>query len=382
MKKMFLGLILGCAIIGGTFTGCGKNENISSKTTETTAIEIESITELESKVEADVETEGKSEVMTEGDKQALTQDSNNNESNVHKHSYTQENTKEPTCDKKGVVTYTCVCGDTYTEETYYLDHCTDRSEITKKATCEEEGVETFYCIFCGKAIYTEKIAKLQHTEKCNHIPKETVTDPKNFTFTQYIKIMYVTDTTGLYAFPDVNSSPYRYLEIGTAVPVISKCDQANFYRTPWGITVSGENLSEVRPTEYAAGEEKGWENFKEESDSKYTYWTGVYRMKGYELNCEHMNKPYVERHMEYARQGLYTLMYRDVDSTYWSGAYEIMIEENCEFNSSEYMDWIVAYMEYKGLKVSTKSEEPLLVYRSPKDENSQKLRVISVSVGK
>lgn len=103
------------------------------------------------------------------------------------------------------------------------------------------------------------------------------------------------------------------------------------------MTVSGWNLSEVRPTEYDAGEEKGWENFKEETDSKYTY---------------------------------------------WSGAYEIMIEENGEFYTSEYMDWIVAYMESKGLKISVKSEEPLLVYRSPKDENSEKLRVISVSVGK
>ena len=75
-------------------------------------------------------------------------------------------------------------------------------------------------------------------------------------------------------------------------------------------------------------------------------------------------------------------MYRDVDSEHWSGCYEIMVEENGEFLSSEYMDWIVAYMEAKGINVSVKSEEFIVMYRSPKDENSKKLRVISVSVGK
>ena len=358
MKKTILGFILSCVMILGTLTGCASNEKVSNESTKD--------------MTKDTEVGNEIEVMT-GD---------TDKTDNHQHSYTQEIIKEPTCNEKGMVTYTCVCGDTYTEGTSNLDHCTDRNEITKKPTCEEEGIETFYCIFCGEAIYTEKIAKLQHTENCNHGVEETVTDPKKFTFTQCIKMMYVTDTTGLYGFPDVNSDPYRYLEKGTAVPVIAKCDQANFYRTPCGITVSGENLSEVRPGEYATGKEESWENFKEETDSRYTYWTGIYRVNGYELHCERLNKPYVERLMKYARQGLYTLMYRDVDSEHWSGCYEIMVEENGEFLSSEYMDWIVAYMEAKGINVSVKSEEFIVMYRSPKDENSKKLRVISVSVGK
>ena len=376
MKKRLLYFIASCVMVGALLTGCASDEKSSNKPTESTVIEIEVETEKETETKAEVETETKTEDVTDGSTEVTT-----NEVATHEHVYTQEITKEPTCDEKGIITYTCDCGDTYTEEPY-LDHCTDRSEITKKATCEEEGIENFYCIFCGKEIYTEKIAKLPHTEKCNHGSESTVVDPKNFTFTQCIKLLYVTGETGLYAWPDVNSEPYRKLEIGTAIPVISKCDQANFYRTPWGITVSGENLSEVRPAEYDSGEDKGWENFKEESDSYYTYWTGVYRLGGYELHCEYMNKPFVERHLNYARQGLYTLMYRDVNSTTWSGAYEIMIEENSEFNASEFREWIVAYMESKGLKVSVQSEEPLLVYRAPKDENSQKLRVISVSVGR
>ena len=368
MKKKILCFILVGVLASAMLTGC---------TNEVSSLE------RPSQSESGDETQDSDKEIEEGSQKEseVTQDGSQ-ETERHEHIYTQEVTKEPTCDECGIVTYICECGDNYTEETGKLDHCTDRSEVTKQATCEEEGIETFYCIFCGRAIYTESIAKLPHSENCKHEVAERPTDPKEYTFTQYIKIMYVTGTTGLYAWPDENSNPYQYLEIGTAVPVVSKCDQANFYRTAWGITVSGQNLTEERPIEYAPGGEEAWENFREESDATYTYWSGTYRVNGYELYCEHMNKPFVERHIGYAKQGLYTLMYRDVDTPYWSGTYEIMIEADCEFNSSEYMDWIVAYMESKGLNVSVKSEETLLVYRLPKDENTQNLKVISVSVGK
>ena len=39
-----------------------------------------------------------------------------NNENEPDHSYTSEETKAPTCTEKGVMTYTCACGDTYTEE--------------------------------------------------------------------------------------------------------------------------------------------------------------------------------------------------------------------------------------------------------------------------
>ena len=35
---------------------------------------------------------------------------------VHAHAYTEEVTKAATCTETGVRTYTCSCGDTYTEE--------------------------------------------------------------------------------------------------------------------------------------------------------------------------------------------------------------------------------------------------------------------------
>lgn len=370
MKRQMIKIVAVLTVASILFVGCGRKEDIADTSTETETSVVESETSTQEKTTCQETTEVviETEVSTER----------------HEHSYTGEKTKEPTCDESGVTTYICSCGDTYTEETGKLDHCTDRSEITKQATCEEEGIKVFYCIFCGREIYTEKIAKLPHTESCNHgsADLDTAMDPKDYTFTQYIKLMYVVNGDGWYSWPDQKWVPDRDLEIGTAVPVVSKCDQADFYRTPWGMTISGKNLSEVRPIEYAPSGEGVWENFVEETDSKYTYWTGVYRVNGYEVHTNHMNKPYVERHIEYAKQGLYTLMYRVVDSKYWSGCYEIMIEKDSYFNSSEYRDWLKMYLESQGLKVSVESEEPLLVYRSPKEENSEQLIAVSVSVEK
>lgn len=386
MKKKVLCFIAGFVIAGMMLTGCVDNEQVFNQTDEIVA-DAESMSaedslmgEVTSPTEVSTPEPMAEPTEAPAPEPAVTPTAEP----VHEHNYTGELTKEPSCDESGVMTYTCSCGDTYTEETGRMDHCTDRSEIIKEATCEEEGVEAFYCIFCGREIYTEQIAKLPHTESCNHETAETEIpmDPRDYTFTQCIKLLYVTGTTGLYSVPHESTDAYAYLEIGTAVPVVSKCDQANFYRTPWGMTVSGKNLSEERPVEYAPGGEEGWENFVEESDARYTYWSGIYRVNGYEVHSNRMNKPFVERHIGYAKQGLYTLMYRDVDSKYWSGCYEIMIEEGCYINSSQYMDWIEMYMESNGINVSTKGEETLIVYRSPKNENSKKLKVVSISVGK
>lgn len=85
----------------------------------------------------------------------------------HEHSYTEEVTKEPTCeaDGQGEITYTCnICGDTYTEETERIDHCTDDIEIIQEATCSQVGIKTYSCIFCGREFEREELPKLAHTE--------------------------------------------------------------------------------------------------------------------------------------------------------------------------------------------------------------------------
>lgn len=79
---------------------------------------------------------------------------------AHEHKYTADLTTDPTCTEEGVMTYTCECGDTYTEPYPALGHQYN-SEITKRATCIEEGEETFTCTLCGD-MYVKKISKTDH----------------------------------------------------------------------------------------------------------------------------------------------------------------------------------------------------------------------------
>ena len=105
----------------------------------------------------------------------------------HEHKYTEKVTKEPTCTEEGEKTYTCDCGDSYTEKIpakghNYVDgeceHCGDKDpnhehkyteKVTKEPTCTEEGEKTYTCD-CGDS-YTEKIPAKGHNYidgECEH----------------------------------------------------------------------------------------------------------------------------------------------------------------------------------------------------------------------
>ena len=78
------------------------------------------------------------------------------------HSYDTEIT-EPTCTEKGYTTYTCACGDTYTEEIAVLGH----DEIAHEAqapTCTAIGWDAY--VTCSRCDYTtyKEVAALGHTE--------------------------------------------------------------------------------------------------------------------------------------------------------------------------------------------------------------------------
>jgi len=68
-------------------------------------------------------------------------------------------TKEATCTEAGVRTYTCSCGDSYTESIPATGH-SYVSKVTKAATTTEEGIMTYTCSKCGHS-YTQPIAKIK-----------------------------------------------------------------------------------------------------------------------------------------------------------------------------------------------------------------------------
>ena len=66
---------------------------------------------------------------------------------VHTHSYTSEVTKEPTCTVSGVRTYSCSCGDTYTETIPSLGHKYIISTFAPTET--HQGYNLYTCSYCG-----------------------------------------------------------------------------------------------------------------------------------------------------------------------------------------------------------------------------------------
>lgn len=111
--------------------------------------------------------------------------------NNHTHTYSSKITTKATCVKTGVKTYTCSCGNSYTETIAKSSHtwnsatCTTKktcsicgtttgsvaghsyiAKITKSSTCTTNGVKTYTCSRCSDE-YTEIIAKNAHsfTEK-------------------------------------------------------------------------------------------------------------------------------------------------------------------------------------------------------------------------
>ena len=67
---------------------------------------------------------------------------------VHEHSYIETVTTEPTCIEEGVKTFTCSCGDKYTEPIEVVTHDYSKEIITQEPTCTENGEEVVSCTRC------------------------------------------------------------------------------------------------------------------------------------------------------------------------------------------------------------------------------------------
>ena len=97
----------------------------------------------------------------------------------HTHDYSEEVTTESGCETPGVKTFTCECGDTYTEEIpaghdYVNDVCSrcgsvaeghthiyDQGVVTTEPGCETVGIKTYTCV-C-KHSYTEEVEAVGHS---------------------------------------------------------------------------------------------------------------------------------------------------------------------------------------------------------------------------
>ena len=80
----------------------------------------------------------------------------------HQHSYISSITTEPTCWRDGVITYTCECGDSYTEAIEKNDHDYNEWKVKTKPTCTKAGLEWSYCLICDSD-FEREIPATGHT---------------------------------------------------------------------------------------------------------------------------------------------------------------------------------------------------------------------------
>ena len=107
----------------------------------------------------------------------------------HTHDYTATETTAPTCTEKGIMTYTCSCGDSYTEDIDPKGH--NHRVIVTDPTCTEDGA-AFYECDCGDS-YTEKIGAIGHSYDAEETTAPTCTEKGVTTYTCHCGDTYTED---------------------------------------------------------------------------------------------------------------------------------------------------------------------------------------------
>lgn len=78
----------------------------------------------------------------------------------HEHDYTSSVTGRPTCTQSGVRTYTCSCGDSYTESIAPTGHAYSGQQT--RPTCTAAGYTTYTCGNCGDTYWDDEMGPLGH----------------------------------------------------------------------------------------------------------------------------------------------------------------------------------------------------------------------------
>lgn len=80
----------------------------------------------------------------------------------HEHSYSETSRTDSTCSNAGSVTYTCECGDSYSEEIMTKAHIPGEWTVKTPATEDTTGLEVRTCTVCGTETDSRVIDKLPH----------------------------------------------------------------------------------------------------------------------------------------------------------------------------------------------------------------------------
>lgn len=154
----------------------------------------------------------------------------------------------PTCTEKGYTTYTCKCGDSYVADYVKENGHSHISEITTPATHLTEGVMTYACI-CGDS-YTEILEKLEeHSYNASIIAPSCTSSG----YTHYICECgdnYISDYTDIIDHEDYDSDEYcDYCAdfLGTEIYCSHMCHKSGIMGFFWEIINFFQMLFGINP---------------------------------------------------------------------------------------------------------------------------------------
>ena len=152
----------------------------------------------------------------------------------HTHSYSESITKAATCTEVGEKTFTCECGEKYTENIPATGHQFNEYKSNNDATYTADGTETATCACGSTDTRTVKGSKL------------------TYTYTELSATMYAKSAVNVRDLPSTDGNKLGGLSSGQAVTVTGKCNETGWYRIDYNGSVayvSNSYLVDNKPVE-------------------------------------------------------------------------------------------------------------------------------------
>ena len=160
----------------------------------------------------------------------------------HEHTYTEEVTTPATCLEDGEKTFTCECGDTYTEAIPATGHDFAEYVSNEDATYEADGTETATCLVCG--------------ETDTRVAEGSML---TYTFEEMEATKYAKSTVNVRSLPTADGEKLGGLSTNDEVKVTGKCNETGWYRIEYSDSVAYvsdsylvDNKIEIKPAEAPA----------------------------------------------------------------------------------------------------------------------------------
>ncbi len=189
----------------------------------------------------------------------------------HEHVYKETITTEATCETEGLKTFTCDCGDSYTEVISAKGHSFKKYEYNEDATYFSDGTMTSTC------------------ERCDSTKTSTAINTQlQYTYTLVNETMYAQQSVNVRDLPCAEGEKVGSLSTNEEVWVFMQCVETGWYEIV-GDSITGYVSNNYLDTEKVATQQETTSNTSNTSNSSYIsdrcgYKVGqVYGFDAYEM---------------------------------------------------------------------------------------------------